>query len=59
MASEDEPVGMIIVCAGPPVCGLEGDEAVEAANRGCPHCKRLAIYDDGEEVDQTIKGGRA
>lgn len=55
----DEEPTMVIVCAGPPVCGLEGDEAVAAAEAGCPHCARLAIYPDGEEVDQTVKGGRA
>lgn len=56
--ADDEP-SMVIVCAGPPVCELQDDAAVAAAEAGCPHCTRIAIFPDGEEVDQTIKGGRA
>ena len=50
---------MVIACAGPPLCNLEDAAAVAAADAGCPHCTRIAIFPDGEEVDQTIKGGRA
>jgi ssDNA-binding Zn-finger/Zn-ribbon topoisomerase 1 len=40
----------IIVCAGPPKCLLEGDDAIEAANAGCPNCKHLLIRADGSET---------
>ena len=56
--TDDEP-NMVIVCAGPPVCELQDDAAVAAAEAGCPHCTRIAVYPDGEQVDQTVKGGRA
>lgn len=45
----------IIVCAGPPVCRLEDDEAVRNANEGCPFCKRIVIHDDGTETVYSKK----
>jgi len=45
---EDDPC--VIVCQGPPVCMLEGDEAVKAAEDGCPWCKRITLHDDMTET---------
>lgn len=46
----DEDDAMVIVCQGPPICGLEGEIAIEAAKNGCPWCKRITIHDDGSET---------
>jgi len=39
----------IIVCQGPPVCLLMGDEAVAAQKAGCIWCKRIIMLPDGSE----------
>ena len=44
----DDP--QIIVCQGPPRCSLEGDDAVAAAEAGCPWCRRITLHDDGTET---------
>ena len=41
----------VIVCAGPPACELQGDEAIAAANDGCPLCRHIVIHDDGIETE--------
>lgn len=41
----------VIVCAGPPTCLLEGDEAVKQAQEGCPRCRRIVIHADGTETE--------
>lgn len=41
----------IIVCAGPPACALQGDEAVAAQQEGCVWCRRITIADDGTESE--------
>lgn len=43
--------GEVIVCAGPPDCLLQGDDAVRNAEQGCPRCRRIAIGDDGSETE--------
>lgn len=45
---DDDP--QVIVCAGPPLCMLEGDEAVAAAQAGCELCKRITLHPDGSET---------
>jgi hypothetical protein len=47
---------MIIVCAGPPLCPLQGDAAVAAAQAGCELCKRIILHRDGSEtvLDRTV-----
>ena len=40
----------IIVCQGPPICLLVGDEAVQTAEAGCPWCKRITVHKDGSET---------
>lgn len=45
---KDDPV--IIVCAGPPACDLEGDDAVAAQRVGCRLCKRIIVHDDESET---------
>lgn len=47
--SEDDP--QVIVCAGPPECLLQGDEAIESAQAGCPKCRRIVIHADGSETE--------
>lgn len=45
----------IIVCAGPPACDLQDDAAIEAANAGCPLCRRIVVHADGTESEyQTM-----
>ncbi len=48
--SEAEVI-VIHVCAGPPACALEGDDAVAAQIAGCVWCKRITIADDGTESE--------
>jgi hypothetical protein len=52
---EDDPT--VTVCAGPPLCMLQGDEAVAAAQAGCELCKRITIHPDGTETvrERTIQ----
>ena len=45
----------IIVCAGPPDCLLQGDEAVKAAVAGCPRCRRIIVHADGTETEYQAK----
>jgi hypothetical protein len=40
----------VIVCQGPPVCGLQGDEAEAAMRAGCVWCRRITIHADGTET---------
>lgn len=49
----DEPE--VIVCAGPPDCDLQGDEAIAAANSGCPRCRHIVIHADGTETEYQLK----
>lgn len=41
----------IIVCAGPPLCLLQEDEAVEAAEAGCPNCRHILVHGNGVEEE--------
>lgn len=52
---DDEDV-MVIVCAGPPLCLLEDDAAVQAQVVGCEFCKRIIIHPDGSEevIERSI-----
>jgi len=45
----------VIVCAGPPLCLLEGDEAVANQVAGCPLCRRIVIHNDGSETEYQTK----
>lgn len=45
-----ESLGTIHVCQGPPRCDLMGDEAVAAMEAGCVWCRRVAVYEDGDDV---------
>jgi hypothetical protein len=38
----------VIVCAGPPACLLEGNDAVAAAEAGCQWCRRITVGEDGD-----------
>lgn len=48
-------MGEVIVCAGPPQCMLQSDEAVQNQIDGCPLCRRIAIADDGTETEYQTK----
>ncbi len=50
MAEADEGDPMVIVCQGPPVCALEGDEAMAAQQAGCVWCRRIICHADGSET---------
>lgn len=54
MDDDDDP--MVIVCAGPPLCDLDGDVAIVAQEAGCPLCKRIICHPDGTEtvIERTI-----
>ena len=45
----------VIVCAGPPTCNLQGDEAIEAADAGCPQCKHVVCHPDGSETEYQVR----
>lgn len=45
---DEDPV--VVVCAGPPVCLLEGDAAMQAVLAGCVWCKRITVHPDGSET---------
>lgn len=56
---EDEQYNdpVIIVCAGPPLCGLSDDAAVEAQLAECEFCTRYIIHADGTEtvIKRTVQ----
>lgn len=54
----------IFVCQGPPVCALQGEDAVRAQQargaglpEGCQWCKVVTVHPDGTET--TEEPGRA
>lgn len=48
-------MGEVIVCSGPPLCLLQGDEAVKNQIDGCPLCRRIKVADDGSETEYHTK----
>jgi len=46
------PTWEVIVCDGPPLCPFEDDEAVKAANEGCPRCRRVVMAANGEQISE-------
>lgn len=50
---DDDPE--IIVCAGPPICLLQGDDAVANQLAGCTTCKRIIVRQDGSEREYQLK----
>lgn len=46
--------GLVIVCQGPPICTLQGDEALRAQQDGCEKCDRVYVMHGVPEV--TLKG---
>lgn len=57
MAETDNPDDHpeVIVCAGPPSCHLDGEEAVAAQMAGCPLCQRIVCHPDGGETEYRAK----
>lgn len=45
----------VIVCAGPPRCHVENDEAIEAAENGCTDCLHIVVHPDGTETEYRLK----
>ena len=43
----DDDTPRLVICQGPPLCALEGDNAFSAQERGCPLCKIEQLADDG------------
>lgn len=50
MTDDDDDAPLIIVCQGPPVCMLQGDEAEASQRAGCPWCKRIIVHPDGTDT---------
>lgn len=51
----DDP--MIIVCAGPPACLLQGEAAIAHQNAGCLTCKRKVVTLEGvRELPPPTRG---
>lgn len=50
-----DDLATVTVCAGPPECPFEGDEAVANAQAGCPICRRITINPDGTETEYQRK----
>ena len=48
-------IAEVIVCAGAPDCELQGDDAIKAANDGCPLCRHIVINEDGTETEYQRK----
>ncbi len=46
-----QPTTEVIVCAGPPLCAIEGDAAIENAQAGCPNCRHIVVHPDGGESE--------
>lgn len=47
---DDDDLGTVTVCQGPPRCLLEGEEAIAAQIAGCVWCQRLTIHADHSET---------
>lgn len=47
---DDETAPRVIVCQGPPVCDLQGDDAVRAQEAGCVWCQVITVHQDGTET---------
>lgn len=45
----EDVAGNVIVCQGPPICLLSGDEAVAHQQAGCVWCRRITVFTDGTE----------
>lgn len=45
----------VVVCAGPPLCDLQGEVAEAAMAAGCPLCQRIIINADGSEKEYRAK----
>lgn len=43
--------GEVIICAGPPACLLQDEEAVKNQEDGCPLCRRIVVGEDGKETE--------
>lgn len=45
----------VVVCAGPPVCMLQAEEADAEMSAGCPLCRRIRIESDGTQTEFKAK----
>lgn len=53
--NKQEEAAEVIVCAGPPACMLQGDEAMQNQIDGCPRCRRIVVHEDGSETEYQAK----
>lgn len=44
----------VVVCAGPPFCAFQGDEAIQNSQDGCPLCVHTIIEPDGTETEYKL-----
>ena len=47
---QNDPDPRVFVCQGPPVCDLQGDDAVRAQMAGCVWCRVITVRPDGTET---------
>lgn len=53
---DDNHTDTITVCAGPPLCGLEGYDAIMCQLEGCTMCRRIVVdHRDGSETEYRLK----
>jgi len=53
---DDDDTDTIIICAGPPLCGLEGYDAIMCQLEGCTMCRRIVVdHRDGSETECRLK----
>jgi hypothetical protein len=52
----DDEDAQVIVCAGPPCCDLDGDEAVAQQVRGCIWCSYITVHPDGTQTCLKMSG---
>ena len=50
MIDIDNDYSVVIVCAGPPLCMLEDEDAITMQINGCQLCKRIVCHPDGTET---------
>lgn len=56
MPNDDDDTDTIIICAGPPLCMLEGHDAIMCQLEGCTICRRILIdHRDGSETEYRLK----
>lgn len=58
-AKDGKEEAVVLVCAGPPTCCLEGQDALEEMNDNCHWCSWYRVLEDGSFVYREAAVGRA